>query len=115
MPVAKVAQPSTIRLATDGGAPVSVHAMQHDVLLVHGAFSNSGVWQTLAPYLPRAGANVATLDLPGHTAADASTAGSVTMDDYVARVVRALDAAPEPVVLVGHSLGCIIIKDVSHK
>ncbi|GAC1568338.1 MAG: alpha/beta hydrolase [Vulcanimicrobiaceae bacterium] len=81
--------------------------MQYDYLLVHGAFSNSGVWQTLAPQLTRAGAKVIALDLPGHTAADSASAGSVTMDDYVARIVRDLDAAPEPVVLVAHSMGGI--------
>ncbi|GAC1397735.1 MAG: alpha/beta hydrolase [Vulcanimicrobiaceae bacterium] len=79
--------------------------MQHDMVLVHGAFSSADVWQTLTPHLATAGARVTTLDLPGHTAADASDAGRVTLDDYVACVVRALDAAPSPVILVGHSMG----------
>ena len=83
--------------------------MQYDYLLVHGAFSNAAVWQRLVPQLEAAGARVATLDLPGHTAADTATAGRVTMDDYVARVVRELDAAPAPVILVGHSMGGLII------
>ncbi len=81
----------------------------HDYLLVHGAFSDASVWQTLIPHLESSGARVTAITLPGHSASDTASAGGVTMDAYVASVVAALDAAANPVILVGHSLGGMTI------
>jgi pimeloyl-ACP methyl ester carboxylesterase len=83
--------------------------MDRDFLLVHGAFSNRGVWQRILPALTAAGVEIETLDLPAHTAADNANAGRTTMDDYVAHVVSLLDAALAPVILVGHSMGGMVV------
>jgi pimeloyl-ACP methyl ester carboxylesterase len=81
----------------------------HDYLLVHGAFSDASVWQTLVPHLESSGARVTAITLPGHGASDTAAAGGVTMDAYVASVVAALDASASSVILVGHSLGGMTI------
>ena len=81
----------------------------HDYLLIHGAFSDASVWQTLVPHLESSGARVTAITLPGHSGSDTATAGGVTMDAYVASVVAALDASTNPVILVGHSLGGMTI------
>jgi pimeloyl-ACP methyl ester carboxylesterase len=54
--------------------------------------------------LQAAGHHVQALDLPGR-GADADRAATVTLDDWVARVSGAVDAAPEPPILVAHSMG----------
>ena len=86
-----------------------VRAGMHDYLLVHGAFSDASVWQTLFPHLESSGARVTALTLPGHSPSDTAAAGGVTMDAYVASVVAALEASANPVILVGHSLGGMTI------
>lgn len=73
-------------------------------MLVHGAWHGAWCWATTEAELRRRGHETVAFDLPGH-GAEAHRGGAVTMDDYVHRVVQALDAADGPVVLVGHSMG----------
>ena len=51
---------------------------------------------------------VVALDLPGH-GDDSIAVSALTLDAYVARIRAAVEAADEPVILVGHSLGGIAI------
>ena len=71
-------------------------------VLVHGAWHGAWCWEKVVPLLEGAGHEVVTLDLPGH-GEDGTPALEVTMESYTDRVVGALDARSEPVVLVGHS------------
>lgn len=73
-------------------------------VLVHGAFHGAWCWYRLLAWLRAQGRQAEALDLPGH-GRDRTPVEAVTLDAYVARVVQALDASPEPVVLVGHSMG----------
>jgi pimeloyl-ACP methyl ester carboxylesterase len=56
------------------------------------------------PFLEKQSHTVLTLDLPGH-GLDRTPMAAVTLAAYVDRLCQVLDALPEPVVLVGHSLG----------
>jgi len=60
------------------------------------------------PLLAAGGFDVVAIDLPG-LGADRTPPGEVTLDGYRAAVVDAVVAAPEPVTLVGHSMGGIPI------
>lgn len=53
-------------------------------------------------------------DLPGH-GEDRTPAAEVTLQGYTDRVVEALDASSEPVVLVGHSLGGTAISQAAEQ
>ncbi len=77
-------------------------------LLVHGAWHGGWCWERVLPALERHGHAALAPDLPGH-GKDPTPTREVTLPAYVGRVVRALDAAPEPVVLVGHSMGGVVI------
>jgi pimeloyl-ACP methyl ester carboxylesterase len=46
---------------------------------------------------------------------DRTPAAEVTLQGYTDRVVDALDAQPEPVVLVGHSLGGVVISQAAEQ
>lgn len=81
-------------------------------LLVHGAWHGAWCWFRLKALLERGGDRVDTVDLPGH-GVDRTPPEAVTLADYTARVVGALDAAGEPVVLVGHSLGGIVVSEAA--
>lgn len=82
-------------------------------LLVHGSWHDGGCWSAVAEQLSNAGFPSLTPTLPGHDAdGDRSR---VTHDDYVRTVVAALDSAPGPVVLVGHSFAGSVISRVAER
>ena len=83
-------------------------------VLVHGAWHGAWCWEKIVPLLERAGHRVLTLDLPGH-GQDRTPTREVTLQAYTERVCRALDAAAEPVILVGHSMGGIVITEAAER
>lgn len=80
-------------------------------VLVHGAWHGGWCWDELVPLLP---GHVEAVDLPGH-GPDTTPVAGCTLDAYVARVVEALERAPEPAVLVGHSLGGITVAQAAEQ
>ena len=83
-------------------------------VLVHGGWHGAWCWEKAVPLLERAGHEVVTLDLPGH-GQDRTPAAEVTLQSYGDRVAEVLDAQPEPVVLVGHSLGGVAISQAAEQ
>jgi pimeloyl-ACP methyl ester carboxylesterase len=81
--------------------------MSHFVL-VHGAWHGAWCWEKVAPLLAARGHRVRAIDLPGH-GADPRPPGAVSWDDYMERMGEVIAAAPEPPILVGHSLGGAVI------
>jgi pimeloyl-ACP methyl ester carboxylesterase len=77
-------------------------------VLIHGAWHGAWCWYKLVPLLEQRGHRAVTLDLPGH-GIDRSPPAEGTLRSYVDAVCKLLDAQPEPVVLVGHSLGGVSI------
>ncbi len=81
-------------------------------LLVHGGWQGAWCWHRLVPLLERAGHEVVAPDLPGH-GSDCTPLPSLSLRGYAERVVAALDALPGPAVLVGHSLGGMVISQAA--
>jgi pimeloyl-ACP methyl ester carboxylesterase len=77
------------------------------IVLVHGAFGGAWCWEPVMPGLRAAGHDAEALDLPG-AGEDRTPVAQVTLDAYAGRVCQAL-ASGEPAVLVGHSMGGIVI------
>lgn len=84
------------------------------VVLVHGAFLGAWCWDEVTPHLAAAGHEVAAPDLPGH-GADETPLAEITLQSYVDRVLAVVDAAPAPVVLVGHSMAGVVISEVAEQ
>lgn len=81
------------------------------IILVHGAWGNATGWALITPLLKGAGHQVEALDLPGH--GDSVVAPeTVGQAEYVADVEKVLLAGP-PALLVGHSMGGIVIAQVA--
>lgn len=78
-------------------------------VLIHGAWHGAWCWYKLAAHLRAAGHTVTCPDLPAHGVDRTMSTAEVTMNAYVERVAAVLDAAPEPVVLVGHSMGGAVV------
>ena len=74
------------------------------VILVPGFWLDASSWDGITPALEAAGHDVTALTLPGLESADADRSG-IGLADHVSAIVAAIDAAGEPVVLVGHSGG----------
>jgi len=77
-------------------------------VLVHGAWHGGWCWQKVTPLLEAAGHSTRAPDLPGH-GDDPTPIRDVTLDAYARRVAEVIDAATPPIVLVGHSLGGVVI------
>jgi pimeloyl-ACP methyl ester carboxylesterase len=77
-------------------------------VLVHGAFAGGWCWQPLTTALEEKGHTVETFDLPGH-GDDPTPPGEVTLDSYVARVGEQLASSDDPAILVGHSMGGVVV------
>jgi pimeloyl-ACP methyl ester carboxylesterase len=84
------------------------------LVLIHGGWHGAWCWDKVTPLLAQAGHEVVALDLPGH-GEDRTPAGEVTLEGYADRVVETIDALPEPVVLVGHSLSGTVISQVAER
>jgi pimeloyl-ACP methyl ester carboxylesterase len=74
-------------------------------VLVHGAWHGAWCWDAVLPLLAEAGVTAVTVDLPSMQRTDA------TLADAVAAVHSVLDAVGEPVVLVGHSYGGVVVTE----
>jgi pimeloyl-ACP methyl ester carboxylesterase len=74
------------------------------MILIPGLWLNASSWDEVVPPLEQAGHVVQPLTLPGMESKQSDRSG-VTLRDHVEAVVAAIDAAGEPVLLVGHSAG----------
>lgn len=77
-------------------------------VLVHGAFHGSWCWSRTINDLDEAGHTVVTPDLPG-AGDDQTSLEKVTLESATERVVDALRGLDGPAVLVGHSMGGVVI------
>jgi len=81
-------------------------------ILVHGSWHGGWCWQKLSQRLEAEGHKVYAPDLPGH-GVDKTFANRITLGSYVQVVSNVIDAQTEPVVLVGHSRGGIVISQTA--
>src|SRR5215471_17226659 len=88
--------------------------MMSRYILVHGAWHGRWCWEKVVPLLRQAGHRVETLDLPGH-GQDRTPIREITLAAYTKRVCETLDDQAEPVILVGHSMGGIVITQVAEE
>ena len=77
-------------------------------VLVHGAWHGSWCWQKLAPLIKAEGHVVDAVDLPGR-GNDQTPISEMTLNKYAELVRQRIESAEESVILVGHSLGGMVI------
>ena len=81
-------------------------------VLIHGAWHGRWCWDKLTSRLEQAGHCVIAPDLPG-LGKDQTPLAEITLQTWVDYVGQILEAQPEPVILVGHSRGGVIISQVA--
>jgi len=83
-------------------------------VLIHGSWHGAWCWYKIIPLLEQAGHTAIALDLPGH-GRDWTPARDITIQSYVDSICKSLDAQSEPVILVGHSRGGIVISQTAER
>jgi pimeloyl-ACP methyl ester carboxylesterase len=83
-------------------------------VLIHGAWHGAWCWERVAPLLVAEGHRVLAPDLPG-MGADRCKHGSDPLADWTNFVADLAKSADDPVILVGHSLGGVVISEVAER
>lgn len=77
-------------------------------VLIHGAWHGAWCWEKVTPLIEKAGHKVVAPDLPGH-GEDKRPIAEITLQAYTDRVCQIIDQQSDPVILVGHSMGGVVI------
>lgn len=77
-------------------------------VLIHGAWHGGWCWDKVVPLLEKEGHIVQAPDLPGH-GSDKTPIAEISLQTYADSVCRILDAQSQPVILLGHSMGGLVI------
>jgi pimeloyl-ACP methyl ester carboxylesterase len=81
------------------------------LLFVHGAYTAAWCWENFLPWFARRGYDAHAVSLRGHGASPVpGSFDFASVDDYVADVLEAADGLGEPPVLIGHSMGAIVVQ-----
>ncbi len=83
-------------------------------LLVHGAWAGGWSWEKVVPLLEQKGHAVKAPDLPGH-GMDKTPLPGVNLQAYKEKVCQALDEFDDQVILVGHSMGGIVVSQAAEE
>ncbi len=80
------------------------------VVLLHGIGRTGQVWQHVVRLLIPCGVRVVAFDLLGFGASPKPDWPAYDVDDHAAAVIASIRALrpPHPVILVGHSMGCLV-------
>lgn len=81
-------------------------------ILIHGAWHASWCWRQVVPLLEKKGHRVIAPDLPGH-GDNKRDFRHMTLATYVDFVTDLVKVQTQPVILVGHSLGGVVISQVA--
>jgi pimeloyl-ACP methyl ester carboxylesterase len=83
-------------------------------VLVHGAWQASYVWDAVKSGLTSKSNQVVVVGLPAH-GADMTPAHQVSLDVYRDKVIESISKVDGKVILVGHSMGGMVISSVAEK
>ena len=83
-------------------------------VLVHGAWQAPYVWDNVKATLEKNGDHAVVVELPAH-GSDQTAPQTLSIDVYRDKVIESLNKIDGKVILVGHSLGGMIISAVAEK
>jgi pimeloyl-ACP methyl ester carboxylesterase len=84
-------------------------------VLVHCGWHGAWSWHNVIPQLEKQGHTVVAPDLPSHGRDRSMSPSDVTLRDYTDRMSSVIQQQNEPVILVGHSLGGIVISQTAEE
>lgn len=83
-------------------------------VLVHGAWQAPYAWDSVKADLAQGGNKVIVVELPGH-GSDTTAPHLLNLDVYRDKVIDAISKTDSAVILVGHSMGGMVITEVAEK
>lgn len=89
-------------------------AVTNTYVLVHGAWQAPYVWDAVRADLVSKGNEVIIVQLPGH-GDDKTPPLNLTLDVYSNKVIDAVSQVKGKVILVGHSMGGMVVTNVAEK
>lgn len=81
------------------------------IIFIHGMFNGANAWDAWIEYFEQAGFTCLAPAWPFHDPADDITnLGALTLDTVIARYQSIIRELPEPPILIGHSMGGLIVQ-----
>ena len=96
------------------GVKNDTSAKSNTYVLVHGAWQAPYVWDVVSADLEKKGHKVIIVELPGH-GKDQTATHTLSLDVYRDKVIESISKADGKVILVGHSMGGMVITHVAEK
>lgn len=93
---------------------VESNANRKTYVLVHGAWQASYVWDEVRTNLIKSGNQVIVVELPGH-GTDKTPPQNLTINVYRDKVIDAISKTQGKVILVGHSMGGMVVTAVAER
>ncbi len=92
--------------------PADRRTAARPLFFVHGGYSNSRVWDdNFIPYFQANGYDCFALDLSGHGESGGhDNLDSFGLADFADDVAEALEQVDEVPILIGHSMGCLVLQ-----
>jgi pimeloyl-ACP methyl ester carboxylesterase len=85
--------------------------MKETLVFVHGMSHGAWCWEErFIPYFQAKGYTCLAINLPGHEQEGSSKAISYSLADYVQALKKLVDDLPEAPILIGHSMGGMIVQ-----
>jgi len=87
------------------------------LLFIHGAFASAWVWDThFLPWFAERGYASYAISLRGHGGSEGRERLQFTrLRDYITDVERVMAELPAPPVLIGHSMGGMVVQKILHR
>ena len=93
----------------------SAASLRPPLLFVHGSYCSAHIWEArFLPYFSENGYGCHALSLRGHGGSDGMLSWA-SLADYCEDVVQAIGMLDEPPVLIGHSMGGLIVQHILAK
>jgi pimeloyl-ACP methyl ester carboxylesterase len=102
-----IASATSSRIASAANGPKTI-------VLIHGAWYDSGSWRKIVPALTARGHTVIAPDMPGFGKKGPPRA-NIELSEYVDAVIDAVNSVSGPVMLVGHSLGGVFVSQAAER
>ncbi len=83
--------------------------------MIHGAWHGGWCWKRVKPLLEKIGYTVYTPTLPGHETPPSGALEKVTLHAYTHAIGNLLADLAEPAILIGHSMGGIVLSQVAEE